>query len=122
MIIIETLIIIYDLSGIVFVECMSGQPIITKNTSLRQYQSIIKYFGVTISDQKYLNGIIMNLNNTFSIKYINTKRYSSVHKALKNYYPQWPIDLIEIVSKCLEFNPSKRKTAKLLLNESYFEF
>lgn len=99
---------------------MSGQPIITKNTSLRQYQSIVKYFGVTISDQKYLNGIIMNFNNTFSIKYINTKRHSSVYMALKNDYPQWPIDLLEIVSKCLKFNPSKRKTAKLLLNESYF--
>lgn len=104
----------------VFIECMSGQPIITKDTSIKQYQSIVKTFGVTIEDQKYLNGNNKKLNSIISVKYINASKFANVGMALKDYYPLWPIDLIEIVSKCLQFKPSKRRTAKLLLNESYF--
>lgn len=104
----------------VFIECMSGQPIITKDTSIKQYQSIVKHFGVTIEDQKYLNGNNKKMNSIISVKYINASKFTNVGTALKNYYPLWPIDLIEIVSKCLQFKPSKRITAKLLLSESYF--
>ncbi|KAF0772003.1 cyclin-dependent kinase-like 2 [Aphis craccivora] len=101
-------------------ECMSGQPIITKETSIEQYQSIVKYFGVPIRDQKYLNKKIKKINKVVSIKYIESSTFKNVNMALNNYFPQWPIDLIEIVSKCLEFIPSKRKTTKSLLNTLYF--
>lgn len=104
----------------VFIECMSGQPIITKETSIKQYQSIVKHFGVTIEDQKHLNRNIKKINSIISVKYINASKFSNVGMALNKYYPLWPTDLIEIVSKCLQFKPSKRRTTKLLLNESYF--
>lgn len=99
---------------------MSGQPIITKETSIEQYQSIVKYFGVPIRDQKYLNKKIKNINKVVSIKYIKSSTFKNVSMALNKYFPQWPIDLVEIVSKCLEFIPSKRKTTKSLLNTLYF--
>ncbi|XP_060835745.1 cyclin-dependent kinase-like 2 [Rhopalosiphum padi] len=106
--------------GIVFIECMSGQPIITKETSIEQYQSIVKYFGVPITDQKYLNRKIKKISKVVSIKYFNYSTFKNVSMALNNYFPEWPIDLIEIVSKCLEFIPSRRKTTKSLLKTSYF--
>lgn len=87
---------------------------------MKQYHSIVNYFGVTIADQKSLKRKMKKSNNIFSIKYIYSSRFENVGTALKNYYPQWPIDLIEIVSKCLQFKPSKRKTTKLLLNDAYF--
>jgi len=99
---------------------MSGQPIITKETSIEQYQSIVKYFGVPITDQKYLNRKIKKISKVVSIKYFNYSTFKNVSMALNNYFPEWPIDLIEIVSKCLEFIPSKRKTTKSLLKTSYF--
>lgn len=118
-IIILKLINIYEQLGIVFIECMSGHPIITQETSIEQYQSIVKYFGVSIKDQKYLNRRIKTTYNVVSIKYIKNSTFKNVNMALKNYFPQWPIDLLEIVSKCLEFIPSKRKTTKSLLKTSY---
>lgn len=99
---------------------MVGYPIITRETSIKQYRSIVKRFGVSIADQKYLNGKVNNTSNIVSIKYVNVSQFSNVGVALRSYYPLWPIDLIEIVSKCLQFKPSKRKTTKALLNESYF--
>eukprot|EP00102_Acyrthosiphon_pisum_P013567 XP_008183191.1 PREDICTED: cyclin-dependent kinase-like 2 isoform X3 [Acyrthosiphon pisum] len=111
---------IWSLVGIVFIECTSGHPIITQETSIEQYQSIVKYFGVSIKDQKYLNRKIKKINKVVSIKYIRNSTLKNVSMALNNKFPQWPIDLIEIVSKCLEFIPSKRKTTKSLLKTSYF--
>jgi len=99
---------------------MSGHPIITKETSIKQYHSIVKHFGITVADQESLNRKMKNSNSVFSIKCINGRQFENVGIALQNYYPKWPIDLIEVVSKCLQFKPSKRKTTKLLLNEAYF--
>jgi len=99
---------------------MNGRLIITQDTSIEQYQSIVKYFGVSVKDQKYLNRKIKKINKVVSIKYIRNSTFKNVSLALNNYFPQWPIDLIEIVSKCLEFIPSKRKTTKSLLKTSYF--
>jgi len=99
---------------------MSGRPIITKETSIKQYHSIVENFGVKITDQKSLKRRMKKINNIISIKYINSNKFGNVGAAIKHYYPLWPIDLVEIVSKCLQFRPSKRKTTKLLLNELYF--
>lgn len=99
---------------------MIGNPIITQQTSIKQYQSIVKHFGISIADQKYLNGKVKNINKIVSIKYIHVGGFTNVGMALRHYYPQWSIDLIEIISKCLQFKPFKRKTTTLLLNESYF--
>lgn len=104
----------------VFLECMSGRPVITKRSSNKQYRSIVKYFGVTIEDQKYLKKKIESFSNTNSIEYIKTNTFENVGMALRSYNPLWPPDLIEIVSKCLQFRPTKRKTTKLLLNQPYF--
>lgn len=111
----------YETLGMVFIECMSGHPIIRKESSIKQYNSIIKHFGVQIADQKSLNQKMKKTyNNVISIKYIHANKFPNVGAALKKYYPQWPNDLIKIVSNCLQFKPSKRKTTKLLLNEEFF--
>lgn len=99
---------------------MTGNPIITQQTSIKQYQSIVKHFGVSIADQKYLNRKVNNINNIVSIKYTHVSGFKNIGMALKYYYPQWPNDLIEIISKCLQFKPFKRKPTKLLLNKLYF--
>lgn len=99
---------------------MIGNPVITQATSIKQYQSIVKYFGVSIADQKYLNKKLKNINNVVSIKYIHDSGFTNINMALRHYYPKWPIDLIEIISKCLQFKPLKRITTKLLLIDSYF--
>lgn len=54
------------------------------------------------------------------MNYIATGGFANTIEALKSHYPLWPHKLIEIISKCLQFNPSKRKTTKSLLAESYF--
>ncbi|XP_050439081.1 cyclin-dependent kinase 1-like [Adelges cooleyi] len=107
--------------GIVFTEFMSGQPVITGKTSINQYRSIIRNFGIAIEDQKYFNEIMKNTHYSIvSMNYTNSYKYENVGKALKNYYPLWPNELVEIVSKCLQFKPTRRKSAKYLLNEPYF--
>lgn len=104
----------------VFIECIIGYPIIMKNTSMEQYKSIVKYFGITIKDQKYMNDKLKYSNQVFSINYIATCKFRNINEALRIHYPLWPKGLVKIISKCLQFKPSKRKTTKSLLNESYF--
>ncbi|VVC26409.1 Protein kinase domain,Protein kinase-like domain,Serine/threonine-protein kinase, active [Cinara cedri] len=106
--------------GMIFIEWMIGDPFIKKNTAMKQYKSIIKQFSISTRDQKFMNEKLKEINRVYSINYITTRISENTVEALTRHYPNWPIDLIEIVSKCVQFKPSKRKTTKTLLNESYF--
>jgi len=98
--------------GCVFAEMLLGFPLFPGNTSVDQLIEIIKVLGTPTKDEIKA----MHSNNTsFKFPLISPQSWTAI------FYNKQPVNAIDLVSKCLVYDPRKRINLFDALAHNFFD-
>lgn len=114
------------IAGILFMELVSRQPLVTENTVISQLYGIANILGfkshflIVINKYLHKHGIRLNINNQQEQPLCKSYTISNTALTLQKIYPNWPTNLLKIVAHCLQLNPIDRMNAAQLLDMDFF--